>query len=87
VYSPEKKEEMMKQYWENIAKRSGVSYTEEQQKIYANLGGTPNLDMQYTVFGEVIEGLDVVDKIAAVQTHQADRPVEDIIMTVKVLKQ
>lgn len=85
VYSPEKKEEMMKQYWENIAKRSGVSYTEEQQKIYADLGGTPNLDMQYTVFGEVIEGLDVIDKIAEVKTHQADVPVEPIPMKVTVI--
>ena len=42
--------------------------------------------MQYTVFGEVIEGLDVVDKIAAVQTAQADRPVVPIPMKVKVLK-
>lgn len=70
-----------------MSQRSGVEYTEEQKKTYADLGGTPHLDMQYTVFGEVVEGLDVVDKIAAVQTHQADRPVEDIIMTVKVLNQ
>jgi cyclophilin family peptidyl-prolyl cis-trans isomerase len=70
-----------------MSQRSGVEYTEEQKKIYAELGGTPHLDMQYTVFGEVVEGLDVIDKIAAVQTHQADRPVEDIIMTVKVLNQ
>lgn len=70
-----------------MSQRSGVEYTEEQKKVYAELGGTPHLDMQYTVFGEVVEGLDVIDKIAAVQTHQADRPVEDIIMTVKVLNQ
>ena len=41
-----------------------------------NTGGTPRLDGTYTVFGEVTEGLDVVDKIAAVQTNQADRPVK-----------
>jgi peptidyl-prolyl cis-trans isomerase B (cyclophilin B) len=70
-----------------MSQRSGVQYTDEQKQIYADLGGTPHLDMQYTVFGEVIEGLDVVDKIAAVQTHQADRPVEDIIMSIKVLQE
>ena len=47
-------------------RRKGISYTEEQQKIYMEQGGTPFLDMEYTVFGEVIEGLEVIDKIAEV---------------------
>lgn len=71
---------------DQISQRSGVEYTNDQKTTYATLGGKPHLDMQYTVFGEVIDGLEVVDKIAAAKTHQADRPVEDIIMSVKVLK-
>lgn len=66
--------------------RLGHGYNDEQRKVYAELGGTPHLDYQYTVFGEVIEGLDVIDRIAAVKTHQADRPVTPVAMKVKVLK-
>ena len=62
-----------------------VKYTPEQRKAYTTIGGTPFLDGDYTVFGEVIEGLDVVDKIAAVQTAAGDRPVKEIKMTMKVL--
>ena len=62
-----------------------VKYTPEQRKAYTTIGGTPFLDGDYTVFGEVIEGLDVVDKIAAVKTAAGDRPVKEIKMTMKVL--
>jgi peptidylprolyl isomerase len=55
---------------------------EEQRVIYSTLGGVPRLDGTYTVFGEVVKGLDVVDKIAAVQTDATDRPVNDV----KILK-
>lgn len=53
---------------------------------YLALGGTPQLDNNYTVFGRVIEGLDVIDKIAKVQKDAADRPVSDVLMTLKLIK-
>ncbi|MEP7195257.1 MAG: peptidylprolyl isomerase [Saprospiraceae bacterium] len=66
--------------------QKGIKYTEDQKKIYMSLGGTPMLDQDYTVFGEVVEGLDIIDKIASVQTGRADRPVEDVKMNFKILK-
>ena len=60
---------------------------EEQRSVYKTIGGTPRLDATYTVFGEVIEGLDVVDKIAAVQTDAADKPLTDVkILKIKIVK-
>ncbi len=58
----------------------------EHREVYKTLGGTPHLDQNYTVYGEVITGLDMVDKIAAVKTSRADRPEEDVRMEVTVLK-
>jgi peptidylprolyl isomerase len=58
-----------------------------QRVAYKTIGGVPRLDGTYTVFGEVIDGLDVVDKIAAVKTDSADRPLSDIkILNIKILK-
>ncbi len=65
--------------------RSGVKYSAKQREDYKILGGTPQLDKNYTVYGEVIEGLDVLDKIAAVKIQPGDRPVTDVKMTVKVI--
>ena len=60
--------------------------TEEQQKIYSTVGGTPHLDGQYTVFGEVVEGLDVVEMIQGSATGRGDRPIDDIEMRVTVIE-
>ncbi len=60
------------------------SMSEERRIAYTTVGGTPQLDDQYTVFGQVIDGLDVVDAIAAVQTAAGDRPVKDVRMQVSI---
>lgn len=60
--------------------------TETQKQVYKTIGGTPHLDGAYTVFGEVVSGMDVVDKIAAVQRDTNDRPLKDIPMTMKVIQ-
>lgn len=62
------------------------SFTAEQKKAYSTVGGTPHLDGEYTVFGEVIEGLDVVGKIQAVETATGDRPKKDILMKMSIVK-
>ena len=69
-----------------LATRTGNSWTEEQLKIYEEVGGTPMLDMNYTVFGEVVSGLDVIDKIIVEPRDQNDRPYKDIRMKVKVVE-
>ena len=62
-------------------------YSAESREAYQRLGGTPFLDMQYTVFGYVVEGLSIIDSIAAVETdrRRGDRPVEDVVMSMKRL--
>ena len=60
--------------------------TETQRRVYTTIGGTPHLDGAYTVFGEVVSGMEVVDKIAVVKTDTNDRPVKDIPMTIKLIK-
>jgi cyclophilin family peptidyl-prolyl cis-trans isomerase len=57
-----------------------------QVETYTTVGGTPHLDGTYTVFGEVTEGLEVIDKIAAVKTDQRNRPLEDIRMKIRIVK-
>ncbi|MBC7775069.1 MAG: peptidylprolyl isomerase [Phycisphaerae bacterium] len=61
-------------------------YTPEQRAAYLAEGGTPQLDQDYTVFGRVIKGLDVIDKIAAVEKAPGDRPLKDVKMKIKVIK-
>jgi cyclophilin family peptidyl-prolyl cis-trans isomerase len=68
------------------ATQLAAKYTPEQKKIYETIGGTPFLDGNYTVYGELTQGLDVIDKIAAVQCDQNNRPLKDIKMTVTIVE-
>ncbi len=73
---------------EKIAAENPIKFTDEQKKAYTTIGGTPHLDNQYTVFGEVVSGMDVVEAIEKSKTGAMDRPVEDIrIISTKIVKQ
>jgi cyclophilin family peptidyl-prolyl cis-trans isomerase len=73
---------------EKYKSEPAIKFSEKQRNIYKTIGGTPFLDMNYTVFGEVVEGLDIVDKIAAVVTLPGDRPSNDVvIISARVLKE
>lgn len=81
-------EEFLKKLKPRVEKETGMQTDKEVSaevvKIYSTIGGAPHLDGQYTVFGKVIKGLEVIDKIAAQPVDEADRPVEDIRMVVTV---
>ena len=69
-----------------ISYQYGKAFTDEQRKVYETIGGAPFLDGDYTVFGEVVEGMDVVDKIAAKPKDRYDRPTADVkIISTEIL--
>ncbi len=70
----------------NMSKRSGFVYSEQALEDYSTVGGTPHLDGGYTVFGQVVSGLDVIDKIGAVPTGRGDVPVEEVKMNISIIK-
>ena len=73
--------------FEAMAIKGEYWFSAEQRNIYKNIGGTPRLDGAYTVFGEVVAGLDIVDKIAAVKTNENDKPITDIrIIKMKLVR-
>ena len=73
-------DETLDRYEQRRIKSTGntVRYTPAQREAYKTIGGTPHLDGQYTVFGYVTEGLDVVEKIQRMATDSLDRPIEDV---------
>lgn len=63
---------------------SHAPFTSEQFDVYTTVGGAPHLDGTYTVFGEVISGMEVIDSIASVKTDNYDRPAEDVVYTIRI---
>ena len=82
----EMQEKLMKEA-QDICKANPVGFSEEQTEAYTTVGGTPFLDGEYTVFGEVESGMDVVEAINAVDTDRADRPTDDLAMKVSVVEE
>ncbi len=68
-----------------LARQKGMVFEQNAVETYTTIGGTPHLDGAYTVFGELIEGMEVVDLIASLPTDRFDRPLEDVIYHIKVL--
>jgi len=72
---------------DSMEKQLFTEFTKEQRDAYVEVGGVPHLDAQYTVFGEVTEGLNIVDAIGSVSTGKNDRPQEDVkIIKMTVIK-
>lgn len=71
---------------EQLGTSKGIKYTEEEIQAYVSKGGTPMLDGDYTVFGKMISGEEVLDKIAAVPKNNADRPLENVKMDIKIIR-
>lgn len=80
VWGKRMNDSMLDDVQERLDKNTGgtVKMTQEIRDAYYKYGGTPHLDGQYTVFGEIVEGLDVVDKIQYVDVDENDRPIEDV---------
>ena len=69
----------------NYYKQHPLTFSAQQVKTYSTIGGTPFLDNQYTVFGEVVEGLNVVERIQQAKTNRSDRPINGISMTMEIM--
>ncbi len=79
--------ELNKMVEDDYSKMLHYSFPPEHKTIYKTIGGTPHLDSQYTIFGEVVEGLEIIDKIAAVGKNKDNRPLIDIRMWIKIIEE
>jgi peptidyl-prolyl cis-trans isomerase B (cyclophilin B) len=85
VYTPEQLENFRVAYGKRVGRE--IRFTPEQAEAYTTVGGTPHLDGEYTVFGEVVSGLEVVDAIQNKKCDRNDRPIEDVrIIKVEFIK-
>lgn len=76
----ELEQKLLAQAQEKVKGEAEFKFTPAQVEAYTTIGGTPHLDGEYTVFGEVVEGMDVVDLIQQVATNEADRPIDDVVI-------
>ena len=80
-------EQLIAEAKQQAASLAPITFTPEQIAAYTTVGGAPHLDGEYTVFGEVVEGMDVVEKLEKVKTGAADRPVEDVkVISMKIVE-
>lgn len=78
-------EQLAEQTKQRCKEMGNFVFSPAQREAYTTIGGTPFLDTQYTVFGEVVEGLEIVEKIQACETLRGDRPKQDVSMTFELL--
>ncbi len=69
-----------------MVQRGKIKTSQEMVSIYTALGGTPHLDGSYTVFGEVLIGLEVLDRIATSETDSYDRPLDDVVYSISLIR-